>query len=256
MNNERFERNSLVRILWVIFFSFLCTLLMAYLDAYEKLQQFIASNPVFGFKEFIVFFPAFIAMGFLLYSTKQIKELEFEIRQRWKTEKALLESEKRFRELSITDELTGLYNVRYFFGRLRNEIKRTDRYSKPLSLIFMDINDFKHYNDSYGHIEGDQVLREIAQTIRSSIRECDSAYRYGGDEFVIILPESREQDAEIVAVRVKENINVLEFFPNSNEAVSMTVSSGIAGYTPGEQAEEFVKRADMNMYVSKYNKKS
>jgi two-component system cell cycle response regulator len=251
MSDKHIETPSSSRILWVIFFSLLGTVIMVYLDAYENLNRFMSAYPIFGFKEFIVFFPAFIAMGFVLYSAEQIKELESEIKKRRETGEALMESEKRFRKLSITDELTGLFNVRNFFHQLKDEIDRADRYSKPLSLIFVDINDFKNYNDKYGHLEGDQVLRKIAQTIQSCMRGSDSAYRYGGDEFVGILPETQEPGATIVAERVKEIVKTLKFLPNPDKAVYMTVSIGIAEYTPGEEKEAFVKRADMNMYVAK-----
>jgi diguanylate cyclase (GGDEF)-like protein len=254
MRDKNTETPSVRRILWVIFFSVLGTVIMVYLDAYENLHRFMSAYPIFGFKEFIVFFPAFVAMGFVLFSAKQIRELESEIKKRRKTEEALIESEKKFRELSITDELTGLFNVRYFFNELKTEIDRTDRYSNPLSLIFVDINDFKNYNDNYGHLEGDQVLRVIAQAIQSCMRGADSAYRYGGDEFVGILPETREQGATIVAERISKIVKAHKFFPNPDKAVSITASVGVAEYTPGEGVAAFVKRADMNMYVFKNNK--
>jgi diguanylate cyclase (GGDEF)-like protein len=251
MSDKRVETPSARRILWVIFFSVLGTVIMVYLDAYENLHRFISAYSISGFKEFIVFFPVFIAMGFVLFSAKQIKDLESEIKKRRKTEEALIDSEKKFRELSITDELTGLFNVRYFFNQLKAEIERTDRYSKPLSLIFVDIDAFKNYNDKFGHLEGDQVLRKIAQAIQSCMRGPDSAYRYGGDEFVGILPETREPGAAIVAERIRKIVNTYEFLPNPDKAVYMTVSVGFAEYTPGEGEKAFVKRADMNMYVAK-----
>ncbi|MGD8284042.1 MAG: GGDEF domain-containing protein [Desulfobacterales bacterium] len=251
MSNTRVETPSLRSILWVIIFSLFGTMIMVYLQAYENLHRFISGYPIFGFKEFIVFFPVFIAMGFVLYSAKQIEELKAEIKKREATEEALIESEKRYRELSMTDELTGLFNVRYFFNQLKDEIERADRYSKPLSLIFIDIDDFKKYNDKYGHLEGDQVLRKIAQAIQSCMRGPDSSYRYGGDEFVGILPETQEPGAAIVAERIKKIVNTHEFLPNPDRAVHMTVSAGFAEYTPGEGEEAFVKRADMNMYVAK-----
>ena len=251
MSDKRNGSSSLMRILWVLFLSLLGTVIMVYLDAYENLHRFISAYSISGFKEFIVFFPVFIAMGFVLFSAKQIKDLESEIKKRRKTEAALIDSEKKFRKLSITDELTGLFNVRYFFNQLKTEIERADRYSMPLSLIFVDINDFKNYNDQYGHLEGDQVLRKIAQAIQSCMRGPDSAYRYGGDEFVGILPETREPGAAIVAERIREIVNTYEFLPNPDKAVCMTVSVGFAEYTPGEGEKAFVKRADMNMYVAK-----
>jgi diguanylate cyclase (GGDEF)-like protein len=255
MSEKSAEIPSVRRILWVIFFSLLGTAIMVYLDAYKNLHRFMSENPIFASKELIVFFPAFMAMGFVLYFAHQIKELETEIKKRQETEKALIESEKKYRELSISDELTGLFNVRYFFNQLKVEIERADRYSNPLSLVFLDINDFKHYNDKYGHLEGDQALRVTAQAIGSCMRGPDSAYRYGGDEFIVILPETREQGATIVAERIREIIGTYEFLPNPDTAVSITVSVGIAEYMPGEGKEAFVKRADMNMYVSKNNKK-
>ena len=214
MSDKRIETPSVRSILWVIFFSVLGTVIMANLNAYENLNRFISGYSISGFREFIVFTPAFMAMGFVLFSAKQIKELEAEIKKRRKTEEALIESEKKFRELSITDELTGLFNSRYFFNELEIEIERADRYSKPLSLIFMDINNFKNYNDKYGHLEGDQVLRKIAQAIQSCMRGPDSAYRYGGDEFVGILPETREPGATIVTERIRKIVKALKFLPN------------------------------------------
>ena len=251
MNDTRVEIPSIRRISWVLFSSLLGTVIMIYLNAYEKLHLFVGAYSVLGFKEFIVFFPVFIAMGFVLFSAKQIKDLESEIKKRRKTEEALIDSEKKFRELSITDELTGLFNVRYFFNQLKAEIERADRYSKPLSLIFVDIDAFKNYNDKFGHLEGDQVLRKIAQAIQSCMRGPDSAYRYGGDEFVGILPDTREPGAAIVAERIRKIVNTYEFLPNPDKAVYMTVSVGFAEYTPGEGEKAFVKRADMNMYVAK-----
>lgn len=251
MNDKRAETPTVRRMLWVILFSVLGTVIMVYLHAYDNLHQFMGTHPIFGLKEFMVFFPAFMAMGFVLYAARQVKELEFEIKQRRDTEEALIESERKFRKLSITDELTGLFNVRYFYHELDAEIERSDRYSSPLSLVFVDIDDFKIYNDRYGHLEGDQVLRKVAQVIQSCMRGSDSAYRYGGDEFVGILPETREPGATVLAERIQKIIETHKFLPNPDKAVPMTVSVGFAEYTPGEGKESFVKRADMNMYVAK-----
>ena len=114
MNYKSIEIPSSTRILPVILFSVFGTGIMVHLNAYENLHQFISAYAIRGFKEFFVFTPAFFAMGFVLYAVKQIEELETEIKKRRATEAALMESEKKFRELSITDEPTGLYNVRHF----------------------------------------------------------------------------------------------------------------------------------------------
>jgi diguanylate cyclase (GGDEF)-like protein len=253
MSDKSIAMLPTTKILLVIFLSGLGTAIMVYLNAYEKLHQFISAYPFFGFKEFIVFTPAFFAMGFVLFAAKQIEELESEIKKRRATEEALIESQNKFRKLSITDDLTGLFNARYFFKKLKVEIERTDRYHKPLSLIFVDINNFKNYNDKYGHLEGDQVLRKIAQAIQSCMRGSDSAYRYGGDEFIGILPETQEDGAITVADRIKKIVKTQKFFPTPDKAVYMTVSTGVAQYTPGEEKETLVKRADMNMYIAKNN---
>ena len=254
MSDKRNKTPSSRKILWVILLALLGTAIMGYLNAYEKLRWFLNAHPIFCFRELIVFFPAFIAMGFVLYSAGQIKVLESEITKRKNTEEALLESEKKFRELSITDELTGLFNVRYFYNELKDEIDRADRYLSPLSLIFVDIDDFKKYNDRYGHLEGDIVLKKIAQTIQFCMRDTDSAYRYGGDEFVGILPETHERGAIILSERIINSIGNLKFTPDSENAVHVTVSIGVAEYKPGEEKDAFMKRADMNMYVTKNNK--
>lgn len=251
MSKKQVESPSVRKILWIIFFSTLGTGIMIYLNAFENLHRFMSVYPVFGLKEFIVFFPAFLAMGFVLYAARQIKELEAEIKKRGEAEKALLKSEKRLRALSITDELTGLYNARSFFDELQKEIKRLERYQKPLSLVFLDVNHFKDYNDKYGHLEGDQALRIIAQIIQSCMRGADSAYRYGGDEFAAILPETGEEGAAIVAERINTMVKSRKLYPTPEIAVSISISFGIAEYIPGEEKEAFVKRADMNMYVTK-----
>lgn len=252
MSDNRIQTvSSMKRVLLVIFFSVFGTAVMIHLNAYENLTRFMRAYSFPGSEEFFVFTPAFFAMGLALYAAKQIEELQAEIKKRRATEEALLKSEQKFRDLSITDELTGLHNVRYFFDRLDVEIERAKRYSTPLSLIFVDIDDFKNYNDKYGHLEGDQVLRKIAQAIQSCMRGSDSGYRYGGDEFVVVLPETREAAATVVAERIMKLTNDLEFFPDSRKVVSMTVSVGVTEYVSSEDKDTFVKRADMNMYVHK-----
>jgi len=251
MTHKTFLVHPLKEIIIIICFSLLCTALMVYLSAFEKLYLFTGKYPVSGFNELIIFFPAFIAIGFVLFSAKRIKELESEIAKRRKAEEALLESERNFRELSITDELTGLFNARYFFKKLRSELDLADRYSKPLSLILMDIDDFKKYNDTYGHLEGDKVLAQISQSIRSCMRATDSAYRYGGEEFVLILPETQGSGAANVAERIRKSFKSNQFFPTSDKPVHNTISLGVTEYVPEEDKAAFVKRADMNMYTAK-----
>ena len=166
-------------------------------------------------------------------------------------EEALRESEKRYRDLSITDDLTGLFNQRHFYHQLRAEMDRIQRYKHPLALLLLDVDNFKIYNDTYGHLAGDKVLAKLGEVIRNSIRKTDSGYRYGGEEFIVILTETRGQDAVIVAERLRKRFSDEIFFPVPLEPVHVTVSVGIADYRDGEEITSFVKRADQNMYEAK-----
>ncbi len=158
---------------------------------------------------------------------------------------------KKLEKLAITDALTKLYNSRYFFSEIKTEIKRNRRYSRDLSLLILDIDFFKEYNDNWGHIEGDRVLMEIGKTIKSCMRSMDTAYRYGGEEFAIILPETGIDEACVVGTRIKDNINDLIFEPEPGEKQSIKISIGATEIVDGEDYKEFIKRADKALYKSK-----
>jgi len=164
---------------------------------------------------------------------------------------ALCVSEQRFKEISITDELTGLYNSRHFFNRLKAEVERTDRYGHPLTLLILDLDNFKQYNDTFGHLAGDSVLAETGKIIRKSIRSTDTAYRYGGEEFAILLPESGGQESLNFAERIRMEFESNVFPINQEKKLRVTVSIGVAQYISGEKITAFIKRADENMYVAK-----
>ncbi|MCW7754514.1 diguanylate cyclase [Desulfobotulus sp. H1] len=160
----------------------------------------------------------------------------------------------KLQELSITDELTGLYNSRHFHARIAKEAERFRRNHHPLSLLLLDIDHFKTYNDTYGHLEGDQVLMRMGDIIRNSLRSMDSAYRYGGEEFTILLPETDAEEALVVAHRIQESLLSAQFFPaGTSEPVPITVSVGITEYMEEEAVVTFIQRADMAMYCSKNN---
>lgn len=235
----------------VIIFALICTLYMIFLGAFEKLYIFTYRFNRFQFGEFAVFFPAFLAIGFTYFSYRRIKELESEITKRLQTEIALRESEKKYKDLSITDELTRLYNSRYFYDRLEPEIDRTVRYGQPLSVILLDIDNFKHYNDSYGHLEGNKVLSVLGKVIRDCMRRTDTAFRYGGEEFTVILPETASDAAVNVADRIRERFESEPFSPKQDEVVKNTVSLGVCQYESDEDIESFIKRADLAMYEAK-----
>jgi diguanylate cyclase (GGDEF)-like protein len=248
--------SALKELLAVIVFAVLCTALMMYLGAFEKLHSFTRPFEPYEFDEIAVFLPSFFAIGFILYSLRRTEELKSEIIRRRKVENKLQKSEKRYKELSITDDLTQLYNSRYFYSKLEEEINRSARYKHPLSLLLIDIDDFKIVNDRYGHLEGDNFLSMTGKIIKACLRITDSAYRYGGEEFTIILPGIGFEAAVNAAERIRKQISTQEFLTSTNETVKITVSVGACQFEPGEEIRDFVKRVDKAMYVAKQEGKN
>ncbi len=131
------------------------------------------------------------------------------------------------------------------------EIERVDRYGQPLSMLLLDLDDFKRFNDVYGHIAGDQVLARLGQVIKQCLRQSDSAYRYGGEEFTILLPMTTDMDGTVIAERVRAEFEKEHFFPKPRHDTHMTVSIGLAQYEPGEDMKAYVHRVDQLMYEAK-----
>jgi diguanylate cyclase (GGDEF)-like protein len=157
----------------------------------------------------------------------------------------------KLENLAITDGLTKLYNLRHFYHLLEIEIDRCRRYGHNLALLLLDIDNFKVYNDTYGHLEGDKVLVRIGQIIHSCLRTMDSAFRYGGEEFTVILPETSAQEANNVASRIRAAVELEKFFPELENVVNVTISIGVTEYYNKESLSDFIKRADQAMYLSK-----
>jgi diguanylate cyclase (GGDEF)-like protein len=158
---------------------------------------------------------------------------------------------RKLEKLAITDGLTKLYNLRHFYNQLEVEIGRCSRYGHSLALLLLDIDNFKMYNDTYGHLEGDKVLIKLSQTIKSCLRTMDSAYRYGGEEFTVILPETKGEEAKNVANRIRTAVESERFFPEPDKVVTITISIGLTEYFKDEQLSTLIKRADEAMYHSK-----
>ncbi|MFC1544153.1 diguanylate cyclase [Gemmatimonadota bacterium] len=158
----------------------------------------------------------------------------------------------RLATMAITDGLTGLFNHRHFFMRLEAEFKRSVRYSYPLSLIMVDIDFFKEFNDRHGHMQGDHALRQVAELIMHAVRETDVVARYGGEEFTAILPLCHESTALEVAERLRQTVEQAGLGAEDDGGAPLTVSVGIC--TAPQHAstyEELVRRADDAMYASK-----
>ena len=174
-----------------------------------------------------------------------------DITDRKRADEALKESEQRYKRLSITDALTKLYNSRQLYMQIRAEIDRANRYKHPLSLLMLDIDNFKNFNDTYGHLEGDTVLVRLGKVIRRCLRKTDFAYRFGGEEFTALLPETKGDAATILAERIRYEFEQEKFQPIENEQPTKTVSIGVAEYREGEDLTDYIKRVDQNMYVAK-----
>lgn len=161
------------------------------------------------------------------------------------------------KKLSITDELTKVYNYRYLKSQLQAEMRRAQRYGRPLSLVMVDLDDFKSYNDEFGHVKGDVALLEIAKTIQENCRGVDVVARYGGEEFTLILPETTEEGARNVGERIRKAVDQQRFLSKENRRTErMTVSVGVASYWEGANPNEMIKKADEALYKAKKSGKN
>ena len=162
------------------------------------------------------------------------------------------------RKISLTDSLTELYNRRFFQDRMNEEIERARRHSHPVSLIMLDIDDFKNYNDTYGHLAGDEALRLTASIIKNSVRNIDLVVRYGGEEFAVILPLTETIAARDIAERIRTGVSG-RFFPDDSmrTSVRLTVSLGIASFPiHAGNMIELVGNADKALYLAKVSGKN
>ncbi|NOY58973.1 MAG: PleD family two-component system response regulator [Calditrichaeota bacterium] len=165
----------------------------------------------------------------------------------------LEQAKERLRELAVKDGLTGLYNHRYFKRFLTQEIKRARRHKSQVSLIMMDIDHFKNYNDTYGHLAGDEVLRNVAKLMTGNIRGIDVAARYGGEEFVIVLPQTNKNAAKIVAEKLRILVGDQKFQNEDTQPNGkITISIGVATFPENAtNLEELIHQADQRLYHAK-----
>lgn len=171
----------------------------------------------------------------------------------------LREMNKELEEIAITDALTGAYNRRHFNQLLMQEQRLAERYGSTFSLIMFDIDHFKHINDDKGHDAGDAVLKQLVQAVRPMLRDCDYLFRYGGEEFTILLPRTGLDGSYLLAERIRENVAGHTFKHNDQQMSDITISLGVVAWHESDPksalngAEQLLKRADQSLYDSKEN---
>lgn len=165
----------------------------------------------------------------------------------------LAETNTKLNELAVKDGLTGLYNHMYIKERLNYELLRAREFGHALSVIMVDIDDFKQYNDHYGHLAGDNALKEVAQTIVKNIRTIDIPARYGGEEFIAILPGAESNKGMQIAEQIRAQIAQLNFYPKDMASpISLTISLGISILSEKiVSSEDLISQADDALYRSK-----
>jgi diguanylate cyclase (GGDEF)-like protein len=158
---------------------------------------------------------------------------------------------EQLRQQATTDELTGLANHRRFEERLRHEVRRSRRSGRPVSLVMLDIDDFKRVNDTYGHQQGDRVLREVATAVRRACRSTDLPARYGGEELAVILPDTDLDGASVAAEAIRRAVDALELPLADGGRLGVTVSAGVGAVTAGGDAGSLIAAADAALYDAK-----
>src|SRR6476661_2906008 len=161
-------------------------------------------------------------------------------------------SVEKIQELTITDDCTGLFNARHLYKTLETEVYRSARFGYEFSVLFIDLDHFKSVNDTHGHLVGSKLLAEVGYLIKSHLRLIDYAFRYGGDEFVILLPQTSKEAALIVARRLLEVMRISEFMATEGLKLNVRCSMGLATYPEdAKSAHEIIRQADEMMYSVK-----
>jgi diguanylate cyclase (GGDEF)-like protein/PAS domain S-box-containing protein len=188
------------------------------------------------------------------------RKIEKMVRQLKKTNLKIQETNKKLEILSVTDSLSGLYNHRYFYKEVDKEFKRCQRQNekgskRTFSVIIFDIDDFKIINDSYGHLAGDFTIKYISKLLKKTIRLTDTAFRFGGDEFVLLLPETDREQSINVADKI---ISMVRSSPVNymKKKIFFSISGGISSYNEAKDVNDLISKADKKLYLSKFSGKN
>jgi diguanylate cyclase (GGDEF)-like protein len=159
---------------------------------------------------------------------------------------------ERIQELTITDDCTGLYNARHLYKTLDSEVYRSARFNYEFTVLFLDLDHFKFVNDTHGHLAGSKLLAEVGISVKAQLRLIDSAFRYGGDEFVIVLPQTGKEQSLNVALRLQETFRSTHFLQQEGLKLNIRASMGVATFPEdARSAHEIIRQADEMMYVVK-----
>ncbi|KFE64626.1 sensor domain-containing diguanylate cyclase [Hyalangium minutum] len=159
---------------------------------------------------------------------------------------------RRVQELTITDEHTGCYNARHLRAQLDHEVRRSQRFHHPLSLVFLDLDHFKAVNDTHGHLVGSALLKEVGELLIASTRQLDLVFRYGGDEFALLLVETAPEGAMTIATRIRDAFRARRFMQSHGLEIRLTASLGVATFPDhARSATDLVRAADFAMYAAK-----
>jgi len=170
-----------------------------------------------------------------------------------KTHTETMAENRELKKLLITDTLTQIPNRRYLDFYLQNTLKEKEEFDLKFGILFFDIDHFKHVNDTYGHIIGDEILKMVTRTLSSNLRNDDKIGRWGGEEFIAVLQISKISSLEHIANKLRTLVSKSEFTTSENTNITVTVSVGGAIIEDGETIEQLIERADNNMYLSKTN---
>ncbi len=208
--------------------------------------QFSLNQSVRGLVGLVLLFNAYT-----IYQQVTVKRLRRQFSQQLDDMRVLQIRAEDFHRMAVVDPLTGLYNRRFADERLKSEASRSQRYGHPLAVVSFDLDKFKEINDTYGHLVGDQVLKEFAKRLSQAIRLSDFAARMGGDEFLVLLAECSTNQVEAVLGRL-QHIEA----DCGGRKIPIRFSAGWVGYEQGETTEQFLERADRTLYADKRARKT
>ncbi len=212
----------------------------------DPLFQFSLNQAVRGLVGLVLLFNTYT-----IYQQVLIKRLRRQLSEQLEAMGRLQTRAEEFHKQATVDALTGLYNRRFGEQRLAAEAARSQRHGHPLTVVALDLNNFKEINDRYGHLAGDQVLKEFAARLNGAIRVSDLAVRMGGDEFLVLLPECPPDQVQAMLAR----LTPLEV-EYHGQRIPVSCSAGWVGYQRGETPEQFLERADQTLYADKRARKA